>query len=68
MNEAQQEESSGKGNLAQTITAIKNLRRQKIPTLISFTAHRQNFHEFPEVARLGRRLRVNRVWADRLIP
>ncbi len=58
----------GKGNFAQTITAIKHLRRERIRTLISFTAHRKNFREFKEVAKLGQRLRVNRVWADRLIP
>jgi len=58
----------GKGNFAKTVAAIKWLRREQIHTLISFTAHRQNFREFPAVAQLGRRLKVNRVWADRLIP
>jgi len=58
----------GKGNFAQTVTALKHLRRERIRTLISFTAHRQNFREFSEVAKLGQRLRVDRVWADRLIP
>jgi len=58
----------GKGSFAKTVAAIKQLRREQIRTLISFTAHRQNFREFPAVARLGRRLKVNRVWADRLIP
>ncbi len=58
----------GKGNFAQTVTAIKCLRRERIRTLISFTAHRKNFREFKEVAKLGQRLRVDRVWADRLIP
>jgi radical SAM protein with 4Fe4S-binding SPASM domain len=36
--------------------------------LISFSAHRGNYREFPDVARLGRTLRVSRVWADRVIP
>ena len=36
--------------------------------MISFTAQRSNYREFPEVARLGRQLKINRVWADRLIP
>jgi radical SAM protein with 4Fe4S-binding SPASM domain len=58
----------GEGNFAQTVAAIKHLRRARIRTLISFTAHRKNFREFREVAKLGRRLRVDRVWADRLIP
>ena len=58
----------GKGNFAQTVTAIKHLRRERIRTLISFTAQRQNFREFKEVAKLGQQLRVDRVWSDRLIP
>jgi len=66
--EATHDRIRGKGNFAQTVTAIKQLRRERIRTLISFTAHRQNFREFPAVAQLGRRLKVNRVWADRLIP
>ena len=36
--------------------------------MISFSAHRANFREFPEVCRLGRKLRVSRVWADRVVP
>lgn len=58
----------GPGNFERTISAIKHLVRQKIRTLISFTAHRGNYHDFPSVARIGRKLRVSRVWADRLIP
>jgi len=58
----------GEGNFEQTVSALKHLVRERIRTFISFTAHRGNFHEFAEVARLGRRLRVSSVWADRLIP
>lgn len=58
----------GKGSFAQTIAAIKHLRRERIVTMISFTAHRTNFREFAAVAKIGRQLRVNKVWADRLIP
>jgi radical SAM protein with 4Fe4S-binding SPASM domain len=58
----------GRGNFRRTVEAIRYLVRARICTMISFTAHRGNFREFPEVARLGRKLRVARVWADRLIP
>ncbi|MCP4353630.1 MAG: radical SAM protein [Desulfobacterales bacterium] len=58
----------GRGNFERTATAVKHLVQAGIRTLISFTAHRGNFREFPQVARLGRRLKVFRVWADRLIP
>jgi radical SAM protein with 4Fe4S-binding SPASM domain len=56
------------GNFDRTVSALKHLVKEHIRTLISFTAHRDNFREFSEVAQLGRKLRVSRVWADRLIP
>ena len=58
----------GQGNFEKTVSALKHLIRERIRTFISFTAHRANFREFTEVARLGRKLRVSLVWADRLIP
>jgi radical SAM protein with 4Fe4S-binding SPASM domain len=58
----------GKGDFERTVTALKYLVRERIRTFISFTAHRANFREFTQVAQLGRRLQVSRVWADRLIP
>ena len=58
----------GTGNFDRTVEALKLLNRRRIRTLISFTAHRANFREFTDVAELGRKLGVWRVWADRLIP
>jgi radical SAM protein with 4Fe4S-binding SPASM domain len=58
----------GEGSHARAVEALENLVRAGVPTLISFTASRSNFREFPEVARLGHELGVSRVWADRLIP
>ena len=58
----------GPGNYDDVVVAIRRLLRAKLPTIISFTAHRENFRQFPEVARLGRALGVDRVWTDRLIP
>jgi radical SAM protein with 4Fe4S-binding SPASM domain len=58
----------GSGNFEQTVAALKHLVRERIRAFISFTAQRENFREFTQVVRLGRRLRVSRVWADRLIP
>ena len=48
--------------------ALKNLKQAGIASTVSFTAHRNNFLEFPEVAKLGCQIGVSRVWADRLIP
>lgn len=58
----------GRGSFDRTVEAIKHLNAAKVPVLISFTAHRGNFREFPDVARLACDLRVKRVWSDRLIP
>ena len=58
----------GPGDFRRTVAAIKRLVRFGVPTMISFTAHRQNYREFPEVARLGVKLGVTKVWSDRLIP
>jgi radical SAM protein with 4Fe4S-binding SPASM domain len=58
----------GSGSFDRAIEALKLLKRRRIRTMISFTAHRSNYLEFPRVAELGRKLGVQRVWADRLIP
>ncbi|MBS1876742.1 MAG: radical SAM protein [Acidobacteria bacterium] len=58
----------GEGNFERTVEAARNLSRARIPTYISFTAHRGNYREFPEVVRIGRKAGATRVWADRLVP
>lgn len=58
----------GAGNHAAVVGGVRHLVAAGVRTLLAFTAHGDNFREFPEVARLGRRLKVARVWADRLIP
>lgn len=58
----------GEGNFERTVEAARLLVQAGVRTMISFTAHRDNYCEFPDVARLGRKLRVARVWSDRLIP
>jgi radical SAM protein with 4Fe4S-binding SPASM domain len=67
-NEVTHDSIRGQGNYRRTIEAVKNLVSNKIRTLISFTAHSDNFREFSHVAKLGRELGVSRVWADRMIP
>jgi radical SAM protein with 4Fe4S-binding SPASM domain len=58
----------GAGNHSAVVTGVKQLVAAGVRTMLAFTAHRDNFREFPEVAKLGRHLKVTRVWADRLIP
>jgi len=58
----------GEGNFKICIAAIRRLVAARIPVLVSFTAHKDNAADFPAVVKLVRRLKVARVWADRLIP
>lgn len=58
----------GPGSYNRAVNGIRCLVRNGVRTLLSFTAHAGNYREFGEVARLGRKLRVSRVWADRMIP
>ena len=58
----------GEGDFQRTILAIKNLVNEKIPTFVSFTAHKTNYRYFGHVADISRHLRVTRVWGDRMIP
>lgn len=58
----------GPGDFQKTVAALRRLVRFGVPTMISFTAHRRNYREFPEVARLGAKIGVSKVWSDRLIP
>ncbi|MHA2099477.1 MAG: radical SAM/SPASM domain-containing protein [Candidatus Kariarchaeaceae archaeon] len=58
----------GKKSYERAVQALKNLVNEKINTMISFTAHRNNYKEFSDVAELGRKMGVSKVWSDRLIP
>jgi len=58
----------GAGAFDKTVSALRHLVQEGVSSVISFTAQRDNFREFDEVARLGRELGVTRVWSDRFIP
>lgn len=58
----------GSGSFAAACNGLRELVAHGIRTSVSFTAHAGNYREFPAVVDLARRLRVHRVWADRLIP
>lgn len=58
----------GPGTFSRAVQGITYLVEAGLRVLISFTAHRGNYQELPYVARLGRKLGVDKVWVDRLIP
>jgi radical SAM protein with 4Fe4S-binding SPASM domain len=67
-DEATHDAIRGVGDYRRTVAALRRLIQFRVPTMISFTAHRRNFRAFRDVARLGVRLGVTKVWSDRLIP
>jgi len=58
----------GDGSYERAVAGVKLLVAAGIPAYLSFTAHSGNFRNFPEVARLGNRIGVARVWSDRMVP
>lgn len=58
----------GPGAFAKAVSAARLLVKEGVRVFISFTAHKDNYLEFPEVVKIARRLKVERVWADRFIP
>ena len=58
----------GVGDYQRVVKAVKLLVHAHIRTIVSFTAHRDNYREFPDVVKIGQKLGVQRVWADRMIP
>jgi len=58
----------GLGSYQKTIGAIKHLKKVGIRVYISFTASTQNYVEFSQVAKLGQKLKVDKVWTDRMVP
>jgi len=58
----------GTGAFDRAVRGLEHLVQEQVTTMVSFTAQRGNFRQFPEVARVARELGVDRLWADRLIP
>lgn len=58
----------GGGNYEKAVASLRDLVGAGIPSYISFTAHRDNYRDFSTVARLGNKLGVTRIWADRMVP
>ncbi len=58
----------GSGNFEKVSDGVKHLVRAGVPTFIAFTAHHDNYHEFPQVVRHACHLGATLVWADRFLP
>jgi len=62
------DEIRGQGSFEKSTKAIKLLRSANIRVLVSFTATKMNYLLFSSVSAICRRLDVNFLWSDRLIP
>lgn len=58
----------GANNFQRTLESIKLLKRRRLRVLVSFTAHSGNIDTFEHVAEACRKLNVDLVWSDRLLP
>lgn len=58
----------GTGSYGCALRGLEYLRANGIFSLVSFTAHRDNYREFPLVVEAARRVGAARVWTDRLAP
>lgn len=58
----------GKGTFKKIIKSVQILLDENIRTFISFTAHKDNYKDFPKVVELGKQLGVEKVWTERLCP
>jgi radical SAM protein with 4Fe4S-binding SPASM domain len=67
-NETTHDSIRGAGNYARALNSLQLLHAHSIRSLVSFTAHQQNFHDFPAVVDAAARAGVTRVWTDRLVP
>lgn len=56
------------GDYERTLRTAAELEKQGIRAYISFTANGQNYKYLPKVAAACRRLRITKLWTDRLVP
>ena len=58
----------GNGNFRKAFEGADNLRAHGIQTMAAFTCHKRNYTELKDVIKTVRRKKIDRFWADRLIP
>jgi len=67
-NEKTHNELRGNGVYKKNIESLKLLKKFSITSMVSFTAAKKNHTDFSHVAELCASLKVDYLWADRLIP
>lgn len=67
-NKETHDDIRGIGNFEKVLYALDQLADWKIPARVSFTANKENFRQFPQVAKICREHHVLTLWSDRYIP
>lgn len=57
----------GVGSFARAVSGVDELKRRDVKVLVSFTAQQGNAGELPELARICRKHRVDKLWWDRVV-
>ncbi len=58
----------GEGNFKRVLEGLDTMYANGISTRVSFTAHKMNYMQFPEVAEICRQHHVGVLWSDRYVP
>jgi len=58
----------GEGSFDRACEGLLHLRQAGIQTMAAFTCHQRNYHELRDVIKIMRRKKIDRFWADRLVP
>lgn len=57
----------GQGSFRGTLAGIDLLKQKGVRVLVSFTAQKGNYRDFPELAKVCRKHRVDKLWWDRIV-
>lgn len=57
----------GDGNFDKALWGIDNLKKAGVRVLVSFTAQRDNYKDFENLARVCRKHKVDKLWWDRVV-
>jgi len=58
----------GDGNFRKALKGLELVKKHGIQTMAAFTCHKRNYTELKDVIRIVRKNKIDRFWADRLIP
>lgn len=58
----------GKGNFNMVLDKINLMKKHGLYVMVSFTATTENYHDFPELARIVNEVGADCLWSDRVLP